>query len=195
MDLTRRTFLKMGGGATLAILAGLPGLDLAPAYAFSAKAGKLRETSLATTICCYCGVGCGAITHSRVVDGKKRIVNLEGDPDHPINRGALCSKGNAIYQIHDDPGNKRLRYVEYRAPGASTWKRISWEEALEKIAQRVYETREKTFLAVNAKGQTVNRTEGIACMGGAALDNEECYLLSKWARSLGIVYLEHQARI
>jgi len=195
MDLTRRTFLKVGGGTTLAILAGLPGLDLSRAYAFSAKAGKLRETTQKTTICPYCGVGCGAIMSSRMVDGRMKIVNLEGDPDHPINRGALCSKGNAIYQIHDDPAGKRLRDVEYRAPGASTWKRITWEEALKKIAKKVRDTREKTFVATNAKGQTVNRTEGIACMGGAALDNEECYLLSKWARSLGIVYLEHQARI
>jgi len=195
MELTRRNFLKAGAGASLAILAGMPGLDLSPAYAYSAKMGKLAATTEKSTICPYCGVGCGAIMASRVVNGKLKIVNLEGDPDHPINRGALCSKGNAIYQIHDDPGKKRLAYVEYRAPGSSKWEKKSWQWAIDQIAQRVRATREASFVPTNAAGLTVNRTEGIACLGGASLDNEECYLLSKWARSLGIVYLEHQARI
>lgn len=195
MELTRRSFLKAGAGASLAVLAGMPGLDLSPAYAYSAKQGKLAATTEKSTICPYCGVGCGAIMASRVVKGKLKIVNLEGDPDHPINRGSLCSKGNAIYQIHDDPGDKRLQYVEYRAPGSSKWEKKSWDWAIQKIAQRVYETREATFLAKNDAGQVVNRTPGIASMGGAALDNEECFLLSKWMRALGVVYLEHQARI
>jgi len=195
MNLSRRSFLKVGGGATLAIAVGLPGLDLESAYAYSAKAGKLASTTEKSTICPYCGVGCGAIMYSRKVDGKLRIVNLEGDPDHPINQGSLCSKGNAIYQIHDDPGGKRLQYVEYRAPGSSKWEKKSWDWAIREIAKRVYETREKTFMATNDKGQKVNRTLGIASLGGASLDNEECYLLSKWMRALGVVYLEHQARI
>ena len=195
MDLSRRSFLKAGGGATLAILAGLPGLNLGRAYAASEKMGKLKASTPLTTICPYCGVGCGAIMHSRTVNGKMSIVNLEGNPDHPINRGSLCSKGNAIFQIHDDPGKKRLQYVEYRAPGATQWTKKSWDWALKQIAKRVVDTREKTFMEKNDAGQTVNRMMGMACMGGASLDNEECYLLSKWMRSLGVVYLEHQARI
>ena len=195
MNITRRDFLKILGGTTVAVAAGLPGLNLSVAQAYSAKMGKLRATTEKPTICPYCAVGCGAIMSSRQVNGKLRIVNLEGDPDHPINRGSLCSKGNAIYQIHDDPGQKRLRYVEYRAPGSAKWEKKSWEWAIQEIAKRVYKTREATFLEKNAAGQTVNRTEGIASLGGAALDNEEGYMLSKWMRSMGLVYIEHQARI
>jgi formate dehydrogenase major subunit len=195
MILSRRTFLKVGCGATLAVLAGLPGLNLQPAHAQSARQGKLLATTLASTICPYCSVGCGAIMHSRQEGGRQRIVNIEGDPDHPINRGALCSKGNALFQVHDDPEGRRLRYVEYRAPGTDRWERKSWDWAMAEIAKRVQQTREATFVATNAAGQTVNRTPGIACLGGAALDNEEAYALSKLMRSLGLVYLEHQARI
>jgi formate dehydrogenase major subunit len=195
MILSRRTFLKVGCGATLAVLAGLPGLDLKAAHAHGARQGKLRATTLAATICPYCSVGCGAIMHSRQEDGRLRIVNIEGDPDHPINRGALCSKGNAMFQVHDDPEGRRLQHVEYRAPGSDRWERKSWDWAMQKIAERVQRTREATFMAKNAAGQTVNRTPGIACLGGAALDNEEAYALSKVMRSLGLVYLEHQARI
>ena len=195
MNLSRRNFLKIGGGATLAVAMGLPGLDLESAYAYSAQTGKLAATTEATTICPYCGVGCGAIMYSRKVNGELKIVNLEGDPDHPINRGSLCSKGNAIFQINDDPGKKRLQDVQYRAKGATKWETKSWDWAIKRIAKKVYETREASFVAKNAKGQTVNRTLGIASLGGASLDNEECYLLSKWMRSLGVVYLEHQARI
>ena len=194
MELTRRSFLKVSG-ATLAALTGLPGLNLSAAFAFSDKMGKLKSAKVASTICPYCGVGCGALMYSRPEKGKWRIINLEGDPDHPINRGSLCSKGNAIFQIHDDPDGRRLKYVEYRAAGSSKWERKSWDWALTEIAKRVYATREASFVEKNAAGQLVNRTEGIACLGGASLDNEEGYLLSKWARSLGLVYIEHQARI
>jgi len=195
MNLTRRTFLKVSGGTMLAILTGLPGLHLDRAYAYSAKLGKLKSTTVSTTICPYCGVGCGAIMHSRTENGKQKIVNLEGNPDHPINKGSLCSKGNAIYQIHDNPEDRRLKWVEYRAPGSTKWEKKTWEWAIQQIAKRVVETREETFVEKNDKGQLVNRCEGLACLGGAALDNEECYLLSKWMRSLGLVYIEHQARI
>jgi len=195
MNISRRTFLKVGGGTAVAVMAGLGGLDLGRAYAYSAKLGKLRATTERTTICCYCGVGCSAIMSSRMESGKERIINLEGDPDHPINQGSLCSKGNAMFQIHSDPGHKRLQYVEYRAPGSTKWEKKSWDWAMPRIAKLIHDTREKSFVEKNAKGQVVNRTEGIACLGGAALDNEEGYLLSKWARTIGLVYLEHQARI
>jgi len=195
MQISRRAFLKMFGGATLAAVSGLPGLNLLQAYAYSARLGKLQATTERPTICPYCAVGCGAIMASRKMNGKLRIVNLEGDPDHPINRGSLCSKGNAIFQIHDDPGKKRLQYVEYRAPGSKKWEKKSWEWAINEIAKRIYQTREATFVEKNANSQLVNRTEGIASLGGAALDNEECYLLSKWLRAMGLVYIEHQARI
>jgi formate dehydrogenase major subunit len=126
-----------------------------------------------------------------VRDGK--VINIEGDPDHPINEGALCSKGSALFQVANN--DLRLSKVKYRAPGASAWEEKSWDWTIERIAEKIKETRDATFQLTDKKGQTINRTEAIACLGGAALDNEECYSYSKFARSLGIVYLEHQARI
>jgi formate dehydrogenase major subunit len=149
------------------------------------KTSKARET---TSICPFCGVGCGLIVS--VADD--RVISIEGDPDHPINEGATCSKGSAVAQIANN--SRRLTKVLYRAPKSSRWEEKDWEWALERITSRVKETRDRTFVS-REKDKVVNRTEGIACMGGAALDNEECYVLSKAMRSLGIVYLEHQARI
>ena len=133
-------------------------------------------------------MGCGAIVSA---SGGK-VINIEGDPDHPINRGSLCSKGSALYQVANNP--RRLTKVRYRAPFADRWQEISWREAIQKIAKRVKKTRDETF-QTRELGNVVNRTPGIAGLGGAALDNEECYTYSKLARALGIVYLEHQARI
>lgn len=149
---------------------------------------KLKGAKESTTICPYCGVGCGLIVSTR--DGK--IINIEGDPDHPINQGSLCSKGSALYQVAVN--KRRLEKVLYRKPYGTDWEEISWEDAIKKIARKVKDTRDKTFQAKDGK-VTVNRANGLACLGGAALDNEECYALSKMARLLGITYLEHQARI
>ncbi len=159
----------------------------------SARAGikeiKTIRTKETTTICPYCAVGCGMIVSVR----DKKVINIEGDPDHPINEGALCSKGAALFQVANN--DLRLSKVRYRAPGASSWEEKSWDWTIERIAKKIKETRDSTFRLTDEKGRTINRTEGIACLGGAALDNEECYAYSKFARSLGIVYLEHQARI
>jgi formate dehydrogenase major subunit len=126
-----------------------------------------------------------------VEDGK--VINIEGDPDHPINEGALCSKGAALFQVANN--SRRLGKVRYRPPGGTAWQEKSWDWALDTIARRVKTTRDATWASKDSAGLVVNRTEGIAGLGGAALDNEECYLYSKLARALGIVYLEHQARI
>jgi len=134
-------------------------------------------------------VGCGILV--TVKDNK--IVKVEGDPDHPINRGSLCSKGSALFQIPNN--DKRLSKVLYRAPGSGRWEVKSWDWALDKIARNIKDTRDKGFLRTNAKGQVVNRVENIASLGGAGLDNEEVYSLVKFKRALGLVYLEHQARI
>jgi len=155
----------------------------------SAKEIKTIRTKETTSICPYCGVGCGMIVSTR--DGK--VVNIEGDPDHPINEGALCSKGASLYQIANN--DRRLTTVRYRAPGASSWEEKPWDWAIQRVSEKIKETRDSTFRLTDDLGRTVNRTEAIACLGGAALDNEECYSYSKFARSLGVVYLEHQARI
>lgn len=190
MDISRRDFLRISGvGTTGALLVSL-GVTIRPVGAASQRSDlRIRRARESTTICPYCGVGCGQIVS--VENGK--VVNIEGDPDHPINEGALCSKGAAMYQVANNP--RRLSKVLYRAPGGTAWQEKSWDWALDAIARRLKATRDATWVSKDAAGRTVNRTESIAGMGGAALDNEECYLYSKLARALGIVYLEHQARI
>jgi formate dehydrogenase major subunit len=191
MKLTRRTFLKVSGATATGIAAGSLGFDLSPIKAHAATLRKdLKMAKESATICCYCAVGCGALVHS--VDGK--VINIEGDPDHPINGGTLCSKGASLIQLSVDNA-RRLRKPLYRAPYAGEWKEVSWDWALDEIAKRIKQSRDASFMNKNAKGQQVNRTNGIASVGSAAMDNEECYLYQKFLRSLGLVYIEHQARI
>ena len=185
MDVSRRGFLKISGTALMA--SGL-GISLKPvaAHAQPLKIKYARET---TTICPYCAVGCGIIVSTR--NGK--VINTEGDPDHPINKGSLCTKGGSIYQL--SVNKNRMDKVLYRAPYATEWKQVSWGWAIDRIAHNVKESRDKSFEKRNKNGQVVNRTEGIASVGSAAMDNEECFIYQKFLRGLGLVYIEHQARI
>lgn len=185
MDVSRRGFLKISG-AVLAT-SGL-GVSLKPVSAH-AQPLKVKYAKETTTICPYCSVGCSIIVSTR--DGK--VINTEGDPDSPISRGSLCSKGGSIYQMAVN--KNRLDRPLYRAPYATEWKEISWDEAIEKIASHIKKSRDKSFVFKNAKGETVNRTEGIASVGSAAMDLEECFTYQKFLRGLGLVYIEHQARI
>ncbi len=189
MKITRRTFLKVSGATAAGTIMGGLGFDLSPAeiYAQELRIKGAKET---TSICCYCSVGCGIIVHT---DSSGKVINAEGDPDHPISEGALCAKGASSYQIAVNPN--RLQKVLYRAPYSSTWKEVKWEWALEKIAANIKKSRDASFMEKNAAGQVVNRTNGIASVGSAALDNEECWLYSKMLRALGLIYIEHQARI
>jgi formate dehydrogenase major subunit len=197
MNISRRSFLK-----GLAALTAFTGVQAgAAAHAAAATHLKTEGCRKVISICPYCGVGCGLTIYEK--DGK--IINLEGDKEHPINEGALCSKGNAVMEIYSNP--LRLDKVRYRAPGTSTWqeKDISW--AMKEIAKRIKATRDASFirkLKVKIKGKdgkevekevTVNRTEAIASLGSAAIGNEENYLIQKLMRSLGVVYLEHCARL
>ena len=195
MDLTRREFLKASGaGAGGAFLLSTlnPGLTLAKGpKIFPRKKVMLRKKiGEKTTICPYDASGCGFIVASE--NGK--VTNIEGDPDHPINRGAACSKGAALRQLAAD-NPRRLNKVLYRAPGASEWEEKPWDWTLERIATRIKETRDAHWVEKDADGYVVNRTEAVASVGGASLDNEECQLLVKMLRGLGLVYVEHQARI
>lgn len=188
MGISRRNFLKGSG-----LAAGTLALSGKAAQA-SADAPGMRTKGLqtSTTICPYCSVGCGMIVSTK--DGK--VVNIEGDPEHPINRGALCSKGSAVFQVANN--ERRLSKVQYRAAGSDKWQEKSWDWAMERIGTLMKETRDRNFVTSETKnGQEyrVNRNEGMAFLGGAALDNEECYLWSKFARAMGVGYLEHQARI
>jgi formate dehydrogenase major subunit len=188
MGITRRNFLKGSG-----VAAGTVALAGTPAQA-GVDSPDLRTKGLqsTTTICPYCAVGCGMIVH--VKNG--RIVNIEGDPEHPINRGSLCSKGSAMFQVANN--ERRLTKVQYRAPGSDRWEEKSWDWAMERIARLMKDSRDKNFVAtetIDGKEYLVNRNEGMTFLGGAALDNEECYLWSKFSRAMGVGYLEHQARI
>ena len=191
MDITRRDFFKItGASAAGAAIMGL-GLDLKPLKSH-AQTLKLRFAKETTSICCYCAVGCGVICSTGEA-GAGKIINIEGDPDHPVNEGALCAKGAALSQLVNN--DSRLTTPLYRAPYSTEWRKVTWDWALTSIAERVKKTRDADFERKNAKGQVVNRTTAIASVGSSALDNEECWLIQALMRSLGLVYIEHQARI
>ncbi len=190
MKLTRRDFMKVSGAATAGLaLSGL-GFDLSPVQAFTWEL-RTKDAKETPTICCYCGVGCGIICHTDKKTGK--VIYTEGDADHPINGGSLCAKGASAYQIAQN--DKRITKVLYRAPNSDKWQVKKWDWALKEIAKRVKGSRDKSFVTTNDKGQVVNRCNGIASVGSAALDNEECWIYQAMLRSLGLVYIEHQARI
>ena len=197
MELSRRDFLKLSGASAGGLLL-YQGLDSGKALAKGRGPVSLhKKIGETTTICCYCGVGCGAIAGAE----GGRVVNIEGDPDHPINEGTLCSKGQALAQFRtvdgaDNPN--RLTRPLYRRPGGTSWETVDWDWAISEIAKRVKKTRDDNWLEKVTVGGTeyaVNRTDAIANFGGGELDNEECYLLVKMARALGLVYIEHCARI
>jgi formate dehydrogenase major subunit len=185
MDVSRRGFLKISSAVLAA--SGI-GISLKPVAAH-AQPLKIKYAKETTTICPYCSVGCSIIVSAR--EGK--VINTEGDPDSPINKGSLCSKGGSIYQMAVN--KNRLDKPLYREPYAAEWKEVEWEWALDKIAENVKKSRDASFKFKNDKGEVVNRTEGIASVGSAAMDNEECFTYQKFLRGLGLVYIEHQARI
>jgi formate dehydrogenase major subunit len=197
MELSRREFLKASGaGMGGLVLLGAMDSGKPPPQTIPLNKQPLGETY---TICCYCGVGCGALA-TATADGKQ-VLNIEGNPDHPINEGTLCSKGQAMSQFHTVNGENnpnRLTVPLYRAPGSDKWEEKDWDWAINEVAKRIKKTRDETWKeTVNVDGTTyrVNRTDAIASFGGGELDNEECYVLVKLLRALGLVYIEHCARI
>jgi len=191
MDVTRRQFIQISGATAAGLAVSGLGFDLMPIKAH-AQMLKTKYAKESISICPYCAVGCGVVVHtSKKGDG--RVINIEGDPDHVISRDALCSKGAALTQLTEN----ELRITEpmYRAPYSSEWKTVSWDWALTEIAKRVKATRDASFEFKNAKAQVVNRTTAIASVGSAAMDNEECWIYQALMRALGLVYIEHQARI
>jgi formate dehydrogenase major subunit len=188
-NLSRRQFLQ-----TSAIISGSLLLPASIAHASPDVHVSLhKKIGEGTTICPYCSCGCGLII---ATDEKGHIVNVEGDPENPINRGALDPKSVSVRQLSNS--ELRLGRVMYRAPRSTQWEGKSWDWAIDQIAQRVKQTRDETFVRsvkVADKETLVNRTEGIAWLGGAANNSEDCYLATKLMRALGVVYLEHQARI
>jgi formate dehydrogenase major subunit len=191
--ITRRDFLKISGVTAAGLTLSQLGFDLTPAQLYAAELRtelRIKGAKETPTICCFCSVGCGILVST---DKKGTVINAEGDPDHPISEGSLCAKGASSYQIAVN--DNRLKKVRYRAPNSTQWKEVSWEWALNKIAANIKKNRDKSFVEKNKDGKVVNRTEEIASIGSAAMDNEECWLFSKMLRSLGLVWIEHQARI
>ena len=189
-SVSRRDVLKLTllGGTGL----GLTGLLDVSAARAATQDLKLAEVTEFTTSCNFCSCGCGMVATVR--DGK--LITLEGDYDHPVNRGALCVKGIAMFATHASP--QRLGTPRYRAPGSDHFVDITWEDAVERIAKKVRTVRDSTWIATQKLGDQevpVNRTDAIAFMGGAQNTNEECYLFQKAARLLGMPFVEHQARL
>ena len=200
MELTRRGLFKVAGAAIASSMAfGLTSKSQALAVE-SPQSWKLANTEEVTNICCYCAGGCGSLCSVR--DGE--LINLEGDPDSPINFGGLCPKGATMSQLRNvvDPATReviknpdRVSRPLVRRPGASDWEDISWEDAIAEIARKVKDTRDETFEETDADGLTVNRTPGIASLGGSQENSEEEYLILKAMRQLGVIAIDNQARV
>jgi formate dehydrogenase major subunit len=180
--------LSVLGGAGLALDGFLDASEVKAA----AKDLKLSNINEFTTSCNFCSCGCGMIAAVR--DGK--LIAMEGDYDHIVNRGSLCVKGISMFATHHSPN--RLKTPKYRAPGSDHWEDISWKDAAEKIARKIKKTRDENWIAteqVDGKDVPVNRTDAISFLGGAQNTNEECYIFQKAARLLGMPGVEHQARL
>jgi formate dehydrogenase major subunit len=191
--LTRRDFIKWTGvGAGTLALSEL-GFDLAQAYSVR-QTLRIAGATQAHSVCPYCAVGCSLLAYTRKeVDGTTRLLQIEGDPDSPVNEGRLCPKGATAMDLAIS--TRRVERPLYKAPGASTWQQVSWDFVLDKIAQNIKATRDRTFVTADATGNVVNRCEGFAFAGGAAFSSEEGYFATKVMRGLGAVYLEQQARV
>src|SRR6202166_3285742 len=190
---TRRDFLKLttAGGVAAAVF----GFDLQPAYA-QLRELKIARASETRSTCPYCAVGCGTIIYTigdRAKNVTAQVVHVEGDPDHPTNRGTLCPKGSSLQQ--EIMNDRRLLKPQVRRPGATDWQDISWDDAIHEIPARINKPRDASFIEKDAQGRTVNRCEGIAWTGGCTDNHEFNYLVVKTTPSLGVCYLENQARV
>ena len=192
MNVTRRTFVRAAGGA---VVASVLGFDVRRAYAQS-QVLKIEKTTETRSTCPYCSVSCGVIIHTLGDKAKNvtaQVIHVEGDPDHPINRGTLCPKGSSLY--HDILNDRRLLRPEVRRPGSDKWEPIPWDQAFEEIGRHIKTVRDETFITTDAQGRTVNRLESIAWNGGCTDTNEFNYLAVKSMRALGLTYIENQARV
>jgi formate dehydrogenase major subunit len=195
MELSRRQFMKVTGstlaGSSLALMGFSPATALAEVRQY-----KLAATTVTRQTCTYCSVGCGILMYS-LGDGAKNakpsVIHVEGDPDHPVNRGTLCPKGASLLDIVNSPS--RLLYPEYRAPGSDEWKRMSWPEALDRIARLMKADRDANFVETTADGKKVNRWLTTGMLAASAASNEAGYMTHKIARSWGLLAFDNQARV
>ena len=196
MQLTRRQLMKISAaGLTGSSMAAL-GLGPTKEALAGVRQYKLQRATEVRNTCTYCSVGCGLLIYSQgdgSLNAKASIMHIEGDPDHPVNRGTLCPKGAGLLDFIHSEG--RLRYPEYRKPGSKEWQRISWDEAFTRIATLMKEDRDANFIAKNQRGETVNRWVSTGFLAASASSNETGYLTHKIARSLGILAFDNQARV
>lgn len=195
MQVSRRQFFKLCGGSmagtTIAALGFTPGVAMADVRSY-----KLLRASETRNTCPYCSVGCGILMYS-LGDGAKNaksdIIHIEGDADHPVNRGALCPKGAGLLDFVHSPN--RLKYPEVREAGSTEFKRISWDEAYSRIARHIKTDRDANFVEKNADGVTVNRWLSTGFLAASASSNETGWLTQKFVRSLGMLAVDNQARV
>jgi formate dehydrogenase major subunit len=195
--LSRRDFIKLTGASLATSCVGVLGFGMAgEALAATVRPFKLVATTETRNTCTYCSVACGILIYSlgdRAKNATSDIIHIEGDPDHPVNRGTLCPKGAALLDVVHAPG--RLRYPKYRAPGSSGFKQVTWDFALDRIARLMKEDRDANFIAKNAAGTTVNRWLTTGMLAASASSNETAYLTWKVARSFGMLVFDNQARV
>jgi len=194
MNLTRRVFLKLTasglGASSLAVMGFSPQKALAEVRTF-----KLTRTSETRNTCPYCSVGCGIIMYGlgdRAKNARTEIIHIEGDADHPVNRGTLCPKGAGLLDFVHSPN--RLKVPEYRAPGETEWKRVSWDWALDRIVRLMKDDRDQNFVTKSGE-LTVNRWLTTAFLAASASSNESGYITNKVIRALGMTALDNQARV
>lgn len=195
MDMNRRGFFRACAtgvaGSSMAMLGFSPQAVLAETRAF-----KLARTIETRNTCTYCSVGCGLLMYSLGDNAKNvqsSIIHIEGDGDHPVNRGTLCPKGAGLLDYVHSPN--RVKYPEYRAPGTSEWRRMSWDEALDRIARLMKDDRDRNFVAATASGAKVNRWISTGFLAASASSNEAGYITHKVVRALGILPFDNQARV
>ena len=197
MELRRRGFIKLTATSLAASTLGAVGFGAAgEALAAAVRPFKLTATSETRNTCTYCSVACGVLIYSlgdRAKNAHSSIIHIEGDPDHPVNRGTLCPKGSALLDIVQAP--TRLKYPQYRAPGSNRFRQVTWDFALDRIARLMKQDRDANFIARNAEGTTVNRWTSTGMLAASASSTETSYLTWKVARALGMLVFDNQARV
>jgi formate dehydrogenase major subunit len=197
VELKRRGFIKLTGAGLAGSTLGALGFGLSgEALAASVRPFKLAATTETRNTCTYCSVACGIIIHSlgdRAKNARSDIIHIEGDPDHPVNRGTLCPKGSALLDIVHAP--TRLKAPMYRAPGSNQFKQVSWDFALDRIATLMKQDRDANFIARNAQGTTVNRWISTGMLAASASSSETAFLTWKVARAMGMLVFDNQARV
>ena len=189
-QVSRREFLGLSAAGALG--GSALGFDIRAAAGVKQRL-RIEGATVSRSVCPYCAVGCALLAYTKKTGGRTELLQIEGDPDSPVNEGTLCPKGASSLQLAIS--RRRVPGPLYRAPGARAWKRVSWDFTMDRLARNIKASRDRTFVTQDADGNTVNRCEGIAFAGGAAFSSEEGYLATKLTRGLGFVHLEQQARV